>query len=163
MRLLRCLRLDDSDDRIYPRVARGGEWLVTGTFKFTFGERAPETLEDGEKAAFEGGFLGLESFGWSTLAVVAELDDVVYRQLLERLALHMRDEYGAPSLEDALQEARAELEFSASLAEAPINTILSMRRRLTDEGVAEDISIHRPREADWQAGQPIRFVPETLG
>lgn len=162
MRLLRCLRLDDSDDRIYPRAARGGEWLVPGTFKFTFSDRGPEMLRDGEKAAFEGGFLGLESFGWSTLAVVAELDEVVYRQLLERLAVHMRDEYGAPSLDEALLEARQELEFSASLAEAPVNTILSMRRRVTDDGIAEDISVHRPKEADWQAGQPIRFVPETL-
>lgn len=161
MRLLRCLRLDDSDDRVYPRAARGGEWVVPGTFKFTFADRDPETLQDGEKAAFDGGFLGIETFGWSTLAVVAELDEVVYRQLLERLAVHMRDEYGAPSLEDALREARGELEFSASLARAPINTIFSMRRRLNDQGVAEDISIHRPREADWQAGQPIRFVPET--
>lgn len=160
MRLLRCLRLDDSDDRLYARAAAAGEWLVAGTFAFTFDPRDPATLTGGEKAAFDGGFLGLESFGWSTLATVAELDEVVHRRLVERLAAHLRDAYGAPSLDDAVTEARKELAFSASLAEAPVNTIFSIRRRLTDEGIAEDVRIHRPRSADWQAGQPIRFVPE---
>ncbi|WP_440995804.1 DUF6505 family protein [Arhodomonas sp. SL1] len=160
MRLLRCLRLDDSDDHAYPRAAHAGEWLVTGTFAFTFSDRDPDALVGGERAAFEGGFLGLESFGWSTLAVVAEIGDLDYRRLAEVLAAHLRDQYGAPGLEAALEEARRELDYTASLADAPVNTIFSLQRRLTGEGVAEQIRIHRPQPADWQAGQPIRFVPE---
>lgn len=162
MRLLRCLRLDESDESVYPRAARAGEWLVTGTFAFTFSDRDPARLTGGDKAAFQHGFLGLESFGWSTLAVVAEIDEVAHRRAVERLAGHLRDRYGAPTLEAALEEARSELTFTASLAEAPINTIFSLQRRLTDDGVAEDIRIHRPRSADWEAGRPIRFVPENL-
>jgi len=162
MRLLRCLRLDESDDAVYPRAAKAGEWLVTGTFTFTLSDRDPAKLTGGDKAAFQHGFLGLESFGWSTLAVVAEIDDVAHRRAAERLAVHLRDHYGAPTLQEALEEARAELAFSASLAEAPVNTIFSLQRRLSDDGVAEDVRIHRPRAADWEGGRAIRFVPETL-
>ena len=80
--------------------------------------------------------------------------------MAEVLAAHLRDQYGAPGLEAALEEARRELDYTASLADAPVNTIFSLQRRLTGEGVAEQIRIHRPQPADWQAGQPIRFVPE---
>lgn len=161
MQLLRCLRLDDSDDSLYPRVADAGEWVVPGTFVFTFSERAPETLVDSELAAFRTGLLGIDSFGWTTLAVVAVIDETERRQLLERLARHFMDRYGAPDVTAAMAEARREVDFSAQLAEPPVGTILSVQRRLTDEGVAEDFRVHRPREADWQAGQPIRVVPES--
>lgn len=162
MRLLRCLRLDDSDLSLYPRVAEAGEWVVPGTFAFTFSERDPETLTGGERAAFRQGFLGVGSFGWSTLAVIAEITETEQRQVLERLARHFVEQYGAPGMEAALSEARRELEFAAGLAEPPLNTILSVQRRLDADGVAENFRVHRPREADWQAGQPIRFVPEAM-
>lgn len=165
MRLLRCLRLDDTDDNIYPRCAEGGEWVVPGTFTFTFTDRDPATLEDGEREAFRRAFLGLNSFGWTTLAVVAEISEVEHRQLLERLARHFVDNYGAPGLEAAMDEARRELAFAESLAEAEVNTILSVERSIDDDGVSEQFRTHRPREgADWEgAARPIKFVPESIG
>ncbi len=161
MQLLRALRLDDSDLSVYSRACEPGEWVVPGTFAFTFSERDPATLTGEERAAFRQGWLSVESFGWSTLAVVAEITETEQRQVLERLARHFVDAYGAPDLAAALEEARRELEFATGLAEPPPNTILSLQRSVTDAGIAEDFRIHRPREADWQAGQPIRFVPET--
>jgi hypothetical protein len=161
MRLLRALRLDDSDLSVYDRACEPGEWVVPGSFVFTFSERDPATLTGGQLAAFRHGWLSVESFGWSTLAVVAEITETEQRQVLERLARHFVDDYGAPDLEAALEEARRELAFAADLAGPPPNTILSLQRSLTDDGVAEEFRVHRPREADWQAGQPIRFVPEA--
>lgn len=161
MQLLRCLRLDDSDDSLYPVVAEAGEWVVPGTFVFTFSQRSPEALEEGERAAFRTGMLAVGSFGWTTLAVVAAIGETERRQLLEHLARHFVDHYGAPGVAEAMDEARREVEFSAQLAEPAVGTIVSVERHLTDEGVAEDFRVHRPRDADWQAGQPIRVVPES--
>lgn len=161
MRLLRALRLDDSDLSVFSRACEPGEWVVPGSFAFTFSERDPATLTGEQRAAFRQGWLSVESFGWTTLAVVAEITETEQRQVLERLARHFVDVYGAPDMAAALEEARRELEFAAGLAEPPPNTILSLQRSLTDEGIAEEFRIHRPREADWQAGQPIRFVPEV--
>ncbi|QGM20860.1 hypothetical protein GJ672_00270 [Spiribacter sp. 2438] len=164
MRFLRALRLDDSDDEIYPRAATAGEWVVPGTFVFTFGERPPEQLDSGEQAAFRHGFLGLSSFGWSTLAVVVEMPEAEQRQVLESLARHFVEAYGAPDMEAALVEARGEVAFCESLCTPDINTVLSVQRDFVDGEVKEAFRVHRPKsESDWESAPVFRIVPETGG
>jgi hypothetical protein len=159
VRFLRALRLDDSDDEIYPRAASAGEWVVPGSFVFTFNERSPEQLDTGERSAFRHGFLGLPSFGWSTLAVVAELPDAERRQILERLARHFVEQYGAPDTEAALVEARKEVEFCESLCSAEVNTVLSVQRDWVDGEVKEAYRVHRPR-SDWESAPVFKIEPE---
>lgn len=159
MRFLRALRLDDSDEAIYPRAAQAGEWVVPGAFVFTFGERDPERLEEGERAAFRHGFLGVGSFGWSTLAVVVEMPEPERRQVLERLARHFVEHYGAPDMNAAMAVAREEVAFCESLCTPDINTVLSLQRELADEGVREAFRVHRPR-ADWESAPVFRMEPD---
>ena len=69
-KLLRTIRLDASDTFVYERAAAPAEWAVAGGFMFW--DRDPATLTGRDRQAFRAGFLGLTSFGWSTLAVVVE-------------------------------------------------------------------------------------------
>jgi hypothetical protein len=66
--LPRTIRLDPSDTFVYALAAEPGEWAVTGTFLF-FGAD-PAGFAGKQRQAFRAGFLGIDSFGWSTLAVV---------------------------------------------------------------------------------------------
>jgi hypothetical protein len=159
MRFLRALRLDDSDDAVYPRAAAAGEWVVPGTFVFTFGERDPEQLDSGERQAFRQGFLGVESFGWATLAVVVEMPAPDRRRVLERLAWHFVEHYGAPDVDAAMVEARREVEFCESLCTPDINTVLSLQRDLQDGEVREAYRVHRPK-SDWESAPVFRIEPE---
>ncbi len=67
-KLLRTIRLDPSDSFAFERAAEPGEWAVPGTFMF-FGTDV-SALKGKPRVAFRSGWLGLDSFGWSTIAVV---------------------------------------------------------------------------------------------
>ena len=73
MKLLRTIRLDPSDTFVFEHAARPGEWAVSGAFIFAAAEAAE--LAGKALAAFRGGFLGAESFGWSTLVQIVDADD----------------------------------------------------------------------------------------
>lgn len=162
MRFLRALRLDDSDESVYPRAADAGEWVVPGTFVFNFGERDPTHLDGGERSAFRHGFLGLTSFGWSTLAVVVEMPTTEQRQVLERLAHHFVDQYGAPDMAAAMTEARQEFEFCESLCTPDINTVLSLQRDFIDDEIREAFRVHRPK-SEWESAPVFRMEPDEEG
>ena len=160
MKFLRTIRLDETDTRVFPLAAEAGEWAVPGTFAFTFSDVDPAALRGRDREAFARGFLGLGSFGWSTVAVISEMREAEHRQVLERLAWHFMDRYGAPDLEAALEEARREVTFVEELCGEPVNTLLSLQRRLDPDGVKEEFRVHRPR-AEWEGAPVIRMVPET--
>ena len=73
MKLLRTIRLDPSDTFVFERAAEPGEWAVSGAFMFA--DADPEALDGKPRAAFRGGFLGVPSFGWSTLVQIVEASD----------------------------------------------------------------------------------------
>ncbi len=130
--LPRTLRLDPSDTVVFPRAAEPGEWAVPGGFAFW--DDTPEALEGKRRQAFRGGFLGLRSFGWSTLVEVAEATPGEREAALAALAAHIRAEYGAPDAAAAHAAAAEELGFAESLCEghAP-GTVLAVTRS-HDEG-----------------------------
>ena len=66
MKLLRTIALDPSDTFVFDVAAEPGEWAVSGAFRFWDHDAA--RLEGKARAAFRGGFLGVQSWGWSTLA-----------------------------------------------------------------------------------------------
>lgn len=142
MKLLRTIRFDTSDTRVFPRAAEPGEWAVPGAFVFA-GDN-PEAYTRQERQAFANGFLGLSSFGWSTFVTVATIAPEDYEAAIEALAQHLMQEYGAPSLSEARQAAAQEVNDAVLLCEQPINTLLAVSRRIEEEGIAEDFRVVAP-------------------
>ncbi len=157
MKFLRTVRLDDSDEHVYPVAAAAGEPAITGTFVFSFSDQDPEQLSGKPRQAYRNGFLGLDSFGWSTLVCMDEVDEAEHARLVTRLAQYMVDQFGAPSIDQALPYAQEELSYSASLCDDVSGTRLVIERHGDDEGVHEalrklrDEPAQQPRQqADWR-------------
>lgn len=142
MKLLRTLRLDNSDEQVFERTASAGEWAVTGSFAFMQDDEASLTAK--RLQAFRNGFLGLGSFGSASLVEIAELDAAEYAQAERSLAEHLVAEYGAPDVATALPAAREELAYAASLCEAESHTVLALTREFDDEGdIIESLRVVR--------------------
>jgi hypothetical protein len=144
IKLPRTIRLDPSDTFVFERVADPGEWAVTGSFVF-FDMDVPG-LAGKARAAFRAGFLGVRSFGFSTLVVVSEARERERDEAIEALAHHIHQELGAPDLEAARTAAAEEIAFAASLCRDEINTIIAMHRTLEDGNIKEQFRTLRPRE-----------------
>jgi hypothetical protein len=56
----------------------------------------PDALNGKDRQAFRGGFLGIDSFGWSTLVVVTEATAAERAAAVERLAEQLVTHCGAP-------------------------------------------------------------------
>lgn len=147
MKLLRTIRFDSTDEKVFPRAAGPDEIAVAGAFLFA--DDAPETLAGKRLQAFRSGFLGLESFGFSTFAAVAEVPDGEYARAIELLAYRLFAEHGAPDLEAARAAAQAEVDFAAGLCAHPVNTIVAVARELDEDGIQERFrTVAAPREKD---------------
>jgi hypothetical protein len=138
----RVVRLDDSDERVYETAAAAGEWSVPGAFVFL--EIDVEQAAGKTREAFRHGFLGTDSYGWSTLVQVDEITLAEYAAVVERLARHFVQCYNAPDIEAARQMARDEAAFAASICEHPRHTLLAVDRRLGEEGIEENFRVVRP-------------------
>lgn len=136
MMLLRIVRLDASDEFIFPRAAEAGEWAVPGTFLFE-GLDA-EKLNGKQKAALRAGFLGVASFGYATLVEAVEASESQMTEAASQLAAHFVSRLGAPDLDTALPAAREELALAASLANHPSGTIIALHRTLEADGALRE-------------------------
>lgn len=133
MKLLRTIRIDPSDAKVFERAAEPGEWAVSGAFAFV--DLAPEAVTGKLRQAFANGFLGLTSFGRSTFVAVSQASDEERDAATQALARHFVEAYGAPDLAAALPVARDELAFAGELAaEHLINTLFTVRRVFDDDG-----------------------------
>lgn len=135
LKLPRTLRLDPSDGFVFAHAAEPGEWAVTGSFLFW--DRDPASLTGKDRVAFRSGFLGVRSFGFSTLVVVSEASGAERDEAVAALAHHLRERLGAPDEATALAAAREEVEFAASLCDLPVGTVVAMHRTETDGVIAE--------------------------
>lgn len=135
MRFPRTIRFDASDDHVFARAAAADEWAVSGAFAFA--DADPETLAGKELQAFKNGFLGTASFGHATLVAVAEMPDDAFAGVVQALARHFVEHWGAPSIDAALPVARAEADFAAGLCDQPVNTILAVEREFGPDGIVE--------------------------
>ena len=138
----RVVRLDESDERVYETAAAPGEWAVPGAFAFL----EVDIDQAGGKAreAFHHGFLGTESFGWSTLVQVEEITLAEYAAVVERLARHLVQRYSAPTIEAAREMAQEEAAFAVSICEHPRRTLLAVDRAVGEEGIEENFRVVRP-------------------
>ena len=150
MKLLRTIRLDASDTFIFPAAAEAGDWAVSGSFAF---DGAPTKLTGKALAAFRGGFLGIPSLGWSTLAQVVEVDARDRDAAIELLARCLVERYGAPALDTARAAATEEIDFAASLCVHPPDTLIAVRRTAEADAIREGFRTLKPRgdNRPWHA------------
>ena len=147
MKLARTIRLDESDLNIFETPAELDEWAISGGFAFADWTEAELTGK--QRQAFANGWLGLESFGRSTFVVVTTISQQEYDKLVEDLAQHFVDRYGAPDAEAARPVAEAELADMRELCEAQTdNVFLAVSRELVGDGVRESYRAIEPQLAD---------------
>lgn len=162
-RLPRTLRLDPSDLVVFHRPAEPGEWAVPGGFAFW--DEDPAALSGRRRQEFRAGFLGLSSFGFSTLVEVAEATAEEREQAVASLAAHIRAAYGAPDEAAARAAAEEEIGFAASLCDHPPGTVLALSRTIEDGAVRERFRTLHRREAPHRdfGTLPVFSIVEVEG
>jgi len=135
MKLLRTIRLDPSDAFVFNRAAEPGEWAVSGAF--VFWDQPLDGLIGKERAAFRSGLLGIDSLGWSTLAVVSEASADERAAAVTLLAERLFDRFGAPDREMACAAAEQEIAYAEQLAEPPVGTLVAVRRSVDKGDIRE--------------------------
>ena len=145
LKLPRTIRLDPSDTFVFEQAAEPGEWAVSGAF--VFWNRDPAALTQKQRVALRSGFLGIDSFGWSTLAIVTEATEAERQAMVERLAAHLLEKFGAPDAEAARAAAEEEVAFAASLCDHAPQTLLAVQRSVEDGEIRERFRTLRPRES----------------
>ena len=143
MKLLRTIRLDLSDTFVFERAADPGEWAVSGAFMFA--DADPDALVGKSRAAFRGGFLGVASFGWSTLVQIVGATQEDRHALVDTLAKQLCERLGAPDFGAARAAAEEEVAFAASLCDHPRDTLIAVRRTFEDGAIREAFRSLHPR------------------
>jgi hypothetical protein len=150
VKLLRTIRLDPSDTFVFERAAEPGEWAVSGGFVFV--DADPGQLTGKARAAFRGGFLGVDSLGWSTLVQIVEASEEDRAAVVDALARRLVERFGAPDLGAARPAAEEEVAFAASLTEHPPDTLIAVHRTREDGAIRETFRTLRPRQGE----KPLR-------
>jgi hypothetical protein len=143
VKLLRTIRLDPSDTFVFDRAAEPGEWAVSGSFVFLNEDAA--TLEGKSRSAFRGGFLGVQSLGWSTLVQIVEANEADHDAAVGILAQQLITKFGAPTLDDATAAAEEELAFASSLCTHPKDTLIAIHRVQEDGEIRETFRSLQPK------------------
>ena len=143
MKLLRTIRLDPSDTFVFERAADPGEWAVSGAFMFAHAD--PDALEGKSRAAFRGGFLGVNSLGWSTLAQIVEASEADRDALVETLGRQLYERLGARDRAAARAAAQEEVAFATSLCDHPGDTLIAVHRTFEDAAIREAFRSLHPR------------------
>ncbi|MBK8324434.1 MAG: hypothetical protein IPL06_17370 [Betaproteobacteria bacterium] len=115
-KLLRAVRLDDSDDHLFKThgAAREGEWVVSGGYAVCDFARAPKC---DPRCYCESSFLALESRRRCSIAEVVEVSDADLEERTDQLAWFLVKGWGAPSWETARSLAEEEIRHTAEVCE----------------------------------------------
>ncbi|MFQ3458482.1 DUF6505 family protein [Bradyrhizobium sp. UFLA01-814] len=135
MKLLRSIALDPSDTFVFDVAAEPGEWAVSGAFRFC--DQDPTKLTGKARVAFRSGFLGVQSWGWSTLVQIVPATENDCSALIDRLARQLIDRFGAPDLATARTAAEEEVAFAQSLCNHPVSSLIAVHRSVSDGEVRE--------------------------
>lgn len=135
MKLLRTIALDPSDTFVFDVAAEPGDWAVSGAFRFC--DRDPAELTGKDRAAFRGGFLGVRSWGWSTLVQIVEVTEDDRRAVVDLLTAQLVERFGAPDLATARLAAEEEVSFAEQLCTHPADTLIAVHRTSKDGEVRE--------------------------
>ena len=155
MKLLRTIALDPSDTFVFDTPAEPGDWAVSGAFRFC--DRDLAKLSGKDRSAFRSGFLGVRSWGWSTLAQIVHATEADRRTLVELLARQLVERFGAPDLATARLAAEEEVAFVQSLCTHPISTLIAVHRSASDGEVRESFRRLQLREGQGH-GKAFSFM-----
>jgi hypothetical protein len=144
VKLLRTIALDPSDTFVFDVAAEPGDWAVSGAFRFC--DRDPATLTGKSRSAFRSGFLGVRSWGWSTLAQIVHASEEDRRTLVELLAAQLVERFGAPDPASAQLAAEEEVAFAESLCTHPVGALIAVHRSAGDGEVRESFRRLQLRE-----------------
>jgi hypothetical protein len=146
VKLLRTIVLDPSDTFVFDVPAEPGDWAVSGAFRFC--DRDPAKLSGKDRSAFRSGFLGVRSWGWSTLVQIVNATEDDRRSLVELLAARLVERFGAPDVAVARLAAEEEVAFAQSLCAHPLSALIAVHRAASDGEVRESF-----RRLQLRAGQ----------
>ena len=155
MKLLRTIALDPSDTFVFDVPTEPGEWAVSGAFRFF--DRDPAKLDGKDRSAFRSGFLGVQSWGWSTLAQIVHASEDDRRTLVELLARQLVERFGASDLTAARLAAEEEVAFAQSLCTHPIGALIAVHRSASDGEVRESFRRLQLREGQGH-GKAFSFM-----
>jgi len=143
MKFLKAVRLDDSDARILAEeggAAADGEWVVSGGYAvcdLARGHRTPRCHCDTT-------FVAAGARRRCTIAEVTEIDDAVFKRLIDDLAQFLLAELGAPTPEAAQEAAADECAYTAELASGfPLEVWITVKREPSADGVGERYSVFK--------------------
>jgi uncharacterized protein DUF6505 len=138
-KLLRAVRLDDSDDHIFRGcgAARDGEPVVTGGFAACDFDTAPRC---DPPCHCQASFLAIGSRARCSIAEVVEASEADVETQAEALAWHLVKAWGAPSWEAAHKVALEEVRHTAEVCETlePEVWITVKRARAADGASLEE-------------------------
>jgi hypothetical protein len=155
VKLLRTIALDPSDTFVFDVPAEPGDWAVPGAFRFC--DRDPAKLSGKDRSAFRSGFLGVESWGWSTLVQIVHATEDDRRALVELLAGRLVERFGAPDLVSARLASEEEVAFAQSLCTHPIGALVAVHRSASDGEVRESFRRLQLREGQ-RHGKAFSFM-----
>jgi hypothetical protein len=144
VKLLRTIALDPSDTFVFDVAAEPGDWAVSGAFRFC--DRDPARLTGKDRSAFRSGFLGVQSWGWSTLVQVVGATEDDRRSVVELLTAQLVDRFGAPDLATARRAAKEEVAFAEQLCTHPVGSLIAVHRTATDSEIRESFRRLQLRE-----------------
>jgi hypothetical protein len=144
VKLLRTITLDPSDTFVFDVPAEPGEWAVSGAFRFC--DRDPAKLSGKQRAALRSGFLGVQSWGWSTLAQIVPATENDCQALIELLARQLLNRFGAPDMGAARAAAEEEVVFAQSLCTHPVSSLVAVHRSMSGDAVRESFRRLQLRE-----------------
>jgi hypothetical protein len=156
VKLLRTIALDPSDTFVFDVAAEPGEWAVSGAFRFC--DRDPAALTGKDRTAFRSGFLGVHSWGWSTLVQIVHATEDDRHALVERLAQQLVDKFGAPDLATAYPAAEEEVAFVESLCTHPISSLIAVHRTVSDGEVRESFRRLQLKEGQDRHSKAFSFM-----
>ena len=146
MNLARAIHFDDSDTRVFHSPARTGEWCISGGFEFSNWSQGD--LVGKARQAFTNGWMGVETFGRTSFVAVTPITPQELDALADALADHFVAIWGAPNRATARPTALEELHQMADLcAGHDTNTLLTVTRELTENGVRESFRAIPPQDA----------------
>jgi hypothetical protein len=159
VKLLKTVRADISDSFVFDKAAQPGEWVISGAVLFA--NLDPGTLRGKLRAAFRSGFLGVGSFGWSTLAQIVEVSEEQRSMAIDELAAQLLERCGAPDLATARAAAEEEIAFAGSLCNHPPGMLIAVSRRYENEAIRESF---RTLQANSHAkSAPVFSFVEIVG
>lgn len=150
MNFARVIRMDDSDLNVFHTAAEPGEWAIPGTFAFS--NWTEDDIAGKSRQEFAHGWLGLESFGRASVVAVTSISEAERDALIDILAFHFTEAWGAPHIDAARPVAEEEIAHMVQMcSDQAENTLMVLERELTDAGVKDKFRLVPPQGASLDA------------